>query len=441
MKISFPSNFKWGVATAAFQIEGAWNEDGKGESIWDRFCHTPGHIERSDTGDIACDHYHRYPEDIKLMQSMNIPNYRFSVSWPRIYPNGKGAVNQNGLDFYNKLVDTLLKAGIEPWITLYHWDLPQALHDEGSWPERKITDYFTTYAETMAKALGDRVKNWMTFNEPWVVSFMGYHEGVFAPGETSEKRALQTAYHLMLAHGKAYSAIKSIHSDARIGFTHNYLHYHNLGRDEKSAQLINYKQHESNGIFLEPVSLGNYPEIVLEQNANAPTVHPDDLKVMNQYDFIGIQYYFDVLVANGEWSFDKPFPIYKRTEMGWPVTPVGFYESIMSFATEYQVKDIIVTENGSAWPDTLSPEGNVFDDDRQHYLIDHLYQLRRAMDDGAPVSGYFAWAFMDNFEWKHGYRPRFGLVYVDYGSQKRHIKESGHLFSKIIQEKGFECIV
>lgn len=437
MRIKFPKDFIWGTATAAYQVEGAWNEDGKGESIWDRFCHIPGHIERDENGDIACDQYHRFPDDIQLMKEINIPNYRFSLSWPRIFPSGSGTINQKGIDHYNRLIDTLLETGIKPWITLYHWDLPQALHDAGGWPKRELTDFFAHFAETAVSHFGDRVTRWMTFNEPWVVAFMGYDAGIFAPGIRDRKKAFLTAYHLMLAHGKAYNAIKAVKPDAHVGFTHNFANYVNLSRDAASEEYIRFKWEESNGIFLQPVLQGRYPELILERlDRIAPNVNPDDLKVMNRYDFIGLQYYMDMLVSNGTQHFgmgpDNVLPFYDYTEMYWPVTPLGFYESIISLATEYQAKEIVVTENGSAWQDVLTPEGRVHDIKRQQYLKAHLFQLWRAIEDGAPVTGYFAWTFLDNFEWASGYRPRFGLVYTDFPTQRRYIKDSGYLFGRII---------
>lgn len=439
--IKFSDNFLWGVATAAYQVEGAWNEDGKGESIWDRFTHTPGNIERGDNGDLACDQYHQYPEDIKIMEELGVQAYRFSISWPRIFPTGRGELNQKGLDHYDKLVDAFLHAGIQPWITLYHWDLPQSLEDEGSWPNKKLTDYFAHYAYTVAKKLGDRVKHWMTFNEPWVISNLGYRDGIFAPGIKDQKQAYQTAYNLMLAHGKSYQAIKANFSDAKIGFTHNHQNYFNLTRDEKSEEYIKFVWANSNQIFLDPVMLGKYPQIVLDNIGTlAPDINSDELKIMNHYDFLGVQYYFDNLVSNGK---DDPHlghkikhPFFKYTEMGWPITEIGFYETIMDLTKKYDVKEIIITENGSAWQDVLNPNGKIHDSNRQVYLKKHLKQVHKAIQNGAPVNGYFVWSYQDNFEWTFGYRSRFGLVYTDYPSQKRYIKDSGYLYSEIIRNNG-----
>ncbi len=438
-KIQFPKSFTWGTATAAYQVEGAWNVDGRGESIWDRFSHTPGHVENNENGDIACEQYYRFKEDIALMSEMNMPAYRFSVSWPRIYPSGKGEVNQKGLDYYNQLVDALLESGIDPWVTLYHWDLPQALQDAGGWPCRAVTGYFAEYTDTMVDLLGDRVTHWMTLNESWVIAFMGYKHGLFAPGIKDIAKAYQAAYYLMLAHGKAYEVIKSKQPNSKIGYTHVFMNLINYTRDQASKAYIDCMQQEYNNVFLDPVTKGTYPEAVVQTlGKKAPDIRGEDLRLMNQYDFIGLQYYNDRLVIYGTENDSHPqIPIQEFTEMGWPVTPCGFYESIMTLQNTCQVKEIVVTENGSAWADTLTQNGRVFDTKRQKFMKDHLYQLHRALNAGANVTGYFTWSLLDNFEWTSGYRPRFGIVYVDYPTQKRYIKESGFLFSRIIKENGF----
>jgi len=441
--LSFPKNFIWGTATAAYQVEGAWNEDGKGESIWDRFVRTPGKIERGETGDIACDQYHRYAEDIQLMQSLGIQAYRFSIAWPRIYPQGKGQLNQKGLDYYHRLVDALLKAGIEPWITLYHWDLPQTLQEEGGWPNRALSDYFADYAQTCAQSLGDRVQNWMTFNEPWASVFLGYGNGFHPPGISSQKETLAAAYNINLAHGKGLSAIKALRPTAKVGITqvnHNYVY---IDRDQPDQANLDYLHALNNGIFWDPVIRGSYPQLVLDKlPAVTPDIHPDDLKIMNQYDFMGLQYYFDQLLVGAPQVTDpfgmKRYAFLDYTEMGWPVTPLGLFDQIMKYARDYGVKEIVITENGSAWPDVLTPEGRVHDEKRMNYLKKHLIQVHRALQAGAPVTGYFAWSFLDNFEWTFGYRPRFGIVYTEYASQKRYIKDSAYLYSQIIRDLGFE---
>ncbi|MBN1998433.1 beta-glucosidase [candidate division KSB1 bacterium] len=441
--INFPKNFIWGTATAAYQIEGAWDSDGKGESIWDRFCRQAGAIERNETGQVACDFYSRFPDDIQLMKSLGIPHYRFSVSWPRIFPAGTGEPDIKGLDFYDRMVDTLMAAGITPWLTLYHWDLPAVLEDRGGWPNREIGFWFRDYAYTMAKKLGDRVKHWMTINEPWVISTHGYWSGEHAPGVRCRKKAFLAAYHLMLAHGLAFDAIKSVVPTAKAGITNASQYYFCLNRHPAFEEWRRYADAENNGIFLEPVLKGTYPEIVLRHlGADAPDVREDDLQQMCRHDFMGVQYYFDNIVEmsdNGKALVNHHrYPFFHYTEMGWPVTPSGLCEYLVTFSREYSPREIVVTENGSAWADFLAPNGKIYDVERQDYLIKHVQQVFEAVKKGAPVSGYFAWSFMDNFEWTRGYRPRFGLVYVDYPSQKRYVKESGHLYAKMIRHNGVD---
>jgi beta-glucosidase len=434
----FPKDFVWGAATAAYQVEGAWDKDGRGESIWDRFCRTPGCVERGENGDIACDQYHRYPEDIEIMRTLGLQAYRFSISWPRILPNGKGAVNPKGLDHYDRLIDALLAAHIEPYVTLYHWDLPQVLEDEGGWPNRKTAQYFADYAEILAKKIGDRVKRFMTFNEPWPICILGYRDGVHAPGRRDMKATLHAAYTVNLAHGLAYERIKSICPTSSVGITEVPLHFVSFHRDGSAEQKIRDASDLHNGIFLEPVALGTYPNSVLENyEESVPAIDPADLKTMNRYDFIGFQYYNDQFLFDDVSGVTKTdgfrLPFYEYTEMNWPVTPVGMYEQIMQWHQEYRIKEIVITENGSAWQDVLAHDGRVQDRKRCDYLVRHLAQVRRAIVDGAPVTGYFAWSLLDNFEWALGYRPRFGIVYVDFASQRRYIKDSGFLFRDIIR--------
>ena len=435
-KTQFPENFLWGAATAAYQVEGAPFEDGKGESIWDRFSHVPGNVERNETGDVACDQYHRYPEDIKLMQEIGLQAYRFSISWPRILPEGTGAVNPKGLDHYDRLVDALLDAGIDPWVTLYHWDLPQALQDRGGWPNRDIADWFTDYAVIMAERLGDRVKNWMTMNEPWVCSYMGYRNGTLAPGIKDMKQALAAAWHFNLAHGRAYNAMKSINPDLKIGITHATQQYRPLDDKPESLALAEFLWEENNGVFMEPVLNGSYPQVILDAYPEeVPSIEKNDLEEMNRTDFIGFQYYTDQLIRDGKLVSEKLLE-FEYTEMGWPITPTGFYNNIMEYVRRYPAKELIITENGSAWADVPDADGRIRDEARQKYLVEHLEQVQRAITEGAPLTGYFAWSFMDNYEWACGYRPRFGLVYNDYTTQTRTIKDSGRMFGDIIRSNG-----
>lgn len=438
---SFPDGFTWGAATAAYQVEGAWQEDGKGESIWDRFSHLPGKVERDETGDVAADQYHRCPQDITLMQALGLRAYRFSISWPRVYPHGTGQVNPLGLDHYDRLVDSLLGAGIEPWITLYHWDLPQALQERGGWPERFVAEAFGRYAETVARRLGDRVQHWMTLNEPWAFCFLGYRDGIHAPGIRDQRQAFQAAYHALLAHGLGYQAIKATAPGAHVGITNVSYQPFNLARDAQADTVMAYLGAENNGVFLEPLLAGSYPQVVLERlGAQAPRVNPDDLRIMNQVDFTGVQYYSDRIIDPTEDARDpisqKRYRFFEYTEMNWPVTPVGLFEHLVWLHKRYQVKEIVVTENGSAYQDVLGPDGRVHDLKRQAYLRQHLYQVHRAIQVGVPISGYFAWSLLDNFEWSYGYRPRFGLIYTEFASQARYIKDSGYLYRDIISQNG-----
>jgi beta-glucosidase len=437
MKIQFPENFVWGAATAAYQVEGAAFEDGKGASIWDVFSHVPGNVENNATGDVACDQYHRYPEDIKLMQEIGLQAYRFSISWPRIYPQGTGAINKKGLDHYDRLVDALLEAGIDPWITLYHWDLPQALHERGGWPNRDIADWFADYAVTMAERLGDRVTNWMTMNEVWVCSYMGYRNGTMAPGIKDHKQALAAAYNFNLAHGRAYSAMKAVNADLKIGITHASQQHRPLDNQPESLALAEFLWEENNGVFMEPILSGSYPQAIIERYPDAvPNLRAADLAEMNNYDFIGLQYYTDNLIRNGTLVSEK-LPEFDYTEMGWPITPDGFYNNIMEYVRRYNPKELVITENGMALPDVVDADGRVRDVRRQDYFKDHLTAVHRAIHDGAPLTGYLAWSFMDNYEWACGYRPRFGIVHNDYATQTRTIKDSGHMFADIIGQNGF----
>jgi beta-glucosidase len=437
MTVRFPENFAWGAATAAYQVEGAAFEDGKGASIWDVYTQVPGNIENGDTGDVACDQYHRYPGDIKLMQEIGLQAYRFSISWPRIYPDGTGALNPPGVDYYDRLVDALLEAGIDPWITLYHWDLPQALQERGGWLNRDIADWFADYAVTMAGRLGDRVKHWMTMNEAWVCSYYGYRDGTMPPGIRDRRQALAAAWHFNLAHGRAFDAMKGVNADLKIGITHATQQHRPLDRLPESLALAEFLWEENNGVFMEPVLRGSYPGAILDRYPEAaPSIDSTDLAEMNRYDFIGLQYYTDNMIRGGRLLKEK-LPEFEYTEMGWAVTPDGFHANIMEYVRRYNPKELVITENGMALADAPDADGRVRDVRRQDYLRRHLASVHRAISDGAPLTGYFAWSFIDNFEWTCGYRPRFGLVYTDYATQARTIKDSGRMFGEIIRGNGF----
>lgn len=440
-RISFPEGFTWGTATAAFQIEGASNKDGKGESIWDRFSHTPGKIETGETGDIACDHYHRYAQDIAIMQALNQRSYRMSVSWPRVMPDGSYKVNQAGLDFYDRLVDRLLSAGIDPWITLYHWDLPQTLQDAGGWNNRDTAFRFTAFAQEVVRRLGDRVQNWITLNEPSVVAYVGHLLGEHAPGHRSVRSALQVSHNLLLAHGLAAEAIRSMRTGTKVGITlalwpaeprsESFL-------DNQASELLWAIQSRW---YIEPVLLGRYPaEALLYFARQLPRSQPGDLKQMHQpLDFIGVNHYFRQLI--GITGAVARVPGSEYTDMGWEIHAPAFKRLLLRLKNDYPtLPPIVVTENGAAFADRLAPEGAVHDHRRVRFLNDYLHAMWQAMQEGVDVRGYFVWSLLDNFEWAFGTSKRFGLVYVDFATQQRYVKDSGMWYARVVAENGFDLL-
>ncbi|HVB20629.1 MAG TPA: GH1 family beta-glucosidase [Ktedonobacteraceae bacterium] len=438
----FPEHFRWGVATAAYQIEGAVREDGRGESIWDRFSHTPGKIKNGETGDIACDHYHLYPQDIQLMQELGLRNYRFSIAWPRILPNGRGQVNTAGLDFYERLVDALLSAGIEPFVTLYHWDLPQALQDEvGGWNSRETSHAFANYADVVSRRLGDRVKYWITLNEPWVSSFIGNEMGVHAPGLKDARTAWQVSHNLLLGHGLTVPILRANgNAETRVGITLVLTPVEAATDSPEDQQLALAADGKSNRWFLDPVFRGSYPQDVLDRLAQQhilPTIEAEDNAIIARpVDFLGLNYYYrTILHQKPDGSSEQIQPAgAEYTTMGWEVYPQGLHTLLSRLHNEYRVPAIYITENGTAFPDTLGPDGQVHDPRRLNYLREHFLQAQQAISEGVPLHGYFVWSLMDNFEWAAGYSQRFGIVYVDYPTQRRIIKDSGHWYSKVIAE-------
>jgi beta-glucosidase len=447
----FPDGFLWGAATAAYQIEGAATEDGKGPSIWDTFSHTPGKVYHGETGDIACDSYHRYPEDIELLKRLGVGAYRFSVSWPRILPKGRGDVNPAGLDYYSGLVDALLEAGITPVPTLYHWDLPQVLQDDfGGWSGRDIAQAFADYATVVAEKLGDRVGRWITLNEPWVVSNVGYRWGRHAPGHESAAEAVAANHHLLLAHGLAVSAIRAASpTPAEVGITLN------LGvsrpTSPAAADMAAELEARHNGVYLEPIFTGSYPERLSADwsPARVPGLVQDgDLEVIGApIDFLGVNFYFPgyvgVAAADGqpragerpleEAGFVEVRPAdLPVTAMDWLVEPTSLRE-LLTRVVGPVVGDlpVYITENGSSWYDYVNQAGQVVDTERQSYLRGHLGAVRDAIADGVNVRGYFAWSLLDNFEWAEGYAKRFGLTFVDFSTQRRILKNSGEYYAQV----------
>jgi beta-glucosidase len=443
----FPDGFLWGAATASYQIEGAWNEDGKGESIWDRFSHSPYRIANGDTGDVACDHYHRMPQDVALIKSLGIQAYRFSISWPRVLPTGRGQVNQKGLDFYDRLVDELLAAGIVPNATLNHWDLPQALQDLGGWPNRDITGWFADYARVMFERLGDRVGMWATHNEPGVIAYDGYASGEMAPGISSLPQAMQTAHHLLLSHGKAVQAFRAGNYRGNIGIVLNISHQKPASNSAEDQAAYQREYDAQTALWALPLFKGQYPEALFEWlGSMAPQIELEDLEIIHQpIDFVGLNYYmsFDISYSHtgGILKTDgdmKHAPLWGQTEMGWGVYPQGLTNILLDFQKNYGNPRMFITENGTAALDIPDERGFVQDQQRINYLRAHFMAAHDAIQAGVNLQGYFVWSLMDNFEWAYGYRPRFGLVRVNYDTLERIPKASAYWYRDVIQRNGVE---
>jgi beta-glucosidase len=435
---SLPYDFVWGAATAAYQIEGATREGGRGESIWDRFCAMPGKVRNGDSGEIACDFYRRYRGDVALMRELGLDAFRFSIAWPRVLPTGRGPVNEAGLDFYDRLVDELLAHEIEPFATLFHWDTPQALEDAGGWPARPTAEAFVEYAEAVAERLGDRVRHWITHNEPWVHAWIGHAWGEHAPGRESEADAVAAAHHLLLSHGWAVDAIRRAAPDAHVGITLNLSHAYpasDAPEDEAAALQVDA---EGNRWFLDPIFRGSYPADLLERNEIVvPVVREGDLDAISvPLDFLGVNNYFRFVVSAGD---DGPRIARdseaQRTDMGWEVYPDGLHRLLVQVARDYAPQAIYVTENGAAFGDVRVHDGRVHDPERTAYLESHIAAVSRAVGDGAPVKGYFVWSLLDNFEWAYGYSKRFGIVYVDYPTLERVPKDSFYWYRDFIASR------
>jgi len=420
---AFPSDFVWGTATASYQVEGAVAEDGRGESIWDRFSAHPGNVWNGDTGAVACDTYHRYAEDIGLMRLLGIGAFRLSVAWPRIMPEGHGHVNQAGLDFYDRLVDELLANGVDPYVTLYHWDLPQVLEDQGGWPARETVDAFTEYTEVVATRLGDRVRHWITQNEPWVVSWLGYGLGVHAPGRKSERDALAAGHHVLLAHGRAAEVLRRESPASEVGIAIDLVPTYPFSDAEADVEAARRSDSFRNRWFLDPVLGRGYPNDMLERYADIlPTIGDGDIEtIAAPLDFLGINYYTRNVVRAGIGEVETEGA--ERTDMGWEVYPDGLHDLLTRLRAEYELPDLYVTENGAAFSDARE-NGSVPDPRRIAYLKGHLDALALAIAEGVPVRGYFLWSLLDNFEWAFGFSRRFGIVYVDFDTLERVPKDS-----------------
>jgi len=433
-KADFGSGFKWGVATAAYQIEGAWNEDGKGPSIWDTFSQNPKNIKTKENGNIACDFYHRYESDISLIKQLNMDVFRFSLSWSRILPDGTGKVNPKGVEFYHKVIDRCLEAGVEPWITCYHWDLPQALQDKGGWTSRESLKWFSEYVDLISKKYGDRVKNWMVLNEPMAFVGLGYILGMHPPGYRSIKKFNAAAHHVTLCQAEGGRIIRANVPNAQVGTTYSCLPVepkNEKAKHEKAARKLDALM---NRLFIEPALGLGYPvdDLSLIRGIEKHIQPGDDELMKFQFDYIGLQNYTRLVARHSLWppvvwaNEVKPAKrgVTETTEMGWEVYPEGIYKILKQFAAYEGVKKIIVTENGCAFPDTVVNE-SVHDTKRVQFFKDYLQNVLKAKREGVNLQGYFVWTLMDNFEWAEGYKPRFGLVYVDYPTQKRIIKDSG----------------
>jgi len=450
-KIKFPENFVWGAATASYQIEGAWDKHGKGESIWDRFSHTPGKVDKGDTGDIANDHYHLWRKDIGLMKKIGLKAYRLSTAWPRILPKGRGKINQKGLDFYSKLVDGLLAANITPYVTLYHWDMPQALEDEGGWPVRSTAEAFVEYTDAITKALGDRVKNWITLNEPACTAWLGYETGDHAPGVKDLSRAIAASHHVLLAHGWAVPIIRQNSKDAEVGITLN--HNWTVAASNSTLDLDAVRQGEGKWMrwFADPVYGRGYPSDIVDDfkrlgalNNGMDFVKDGDLKaIAAPLDFLGVNYYNRDLKRVNDPKNDpqKTFPSPKTpenwTEMDWENYPDGLANVLARYYFDYQPLKIYVTENGASYSTPPNGDGSVPDELRTQYYRTHIAASHRAIQAGVPLAGYFAWSLMDNFEWAKGYAQRFGIVWVDFNTQERIIKDSAKWYKGVIKKNGF----
>ncbi len=448
----FPAGFVWGTATAAYQIEGAVDEDGRAPSIWDTFCSVPGNIRNGDTGQVACDHYHRMGEDLDLMAALGLPAYRFSVAWPRVLPDGPGKVNQVGLDFYQRLVDGLLERDITPLVTLYHWDLPQRLQENGGWLDRRTVEEFADYVHVVGEALGDRVPTFTTLNEPWCSAFLGYGVGAHAPGGHCAADALCAAHHLCLAHGRAARVLGEVAPQAQVSITLNLHQVEPASDSAADGSAAAYADAIANRIFLDPIFRGRYPADLLARTENVTDwrfVHDTDLaEIAVGADVLGVNYYTPARVAaadddavDGEpasrWpgthdviSVPQPGPY---TDMGWRIDPEALTALLTRVGRDYPGVPLVITENGCACADERSPDGAVHDPDRVEYLRSHLIAVHDALSAGVDVRGYYLWSFLDNFEWAWGYSMRFGMVYVDYATQRRTPKDSALWFRDVIR--------
>jgi beta-glucosidase len=435
----FPDDFLWGCATSSYQIEGGANDGGRGQSIWDAFCREPGRVALGQSGEVACDSYRRWPEDVRLLAGLGVGAYRFSVAWPRVQPAGSGAANGAGLDYYSALVDALLDEGIEPWVTLYHWDLPLALGERGGWTDRDTAYRFADYAGLVYERLGDRVRHWTTLNEPWCSAFLGYEHGEHAPGLRDRDAALAATHHLLLAHGLAVGAYRGSGLKGEIGLVINPATPRPATRREADVLAADRASVERTGLWLDPVFGRGYPEAYLKARGAAMPARPGDLELIAAHiDFVGVNYYNEDAVVAAPPSAERPDgyepapTARERTEMGWDVAPQGLRRVLRFIAERWPVRALYVTENGAAYPDLTFRDGRVADADRIAYYRGHIAACSDAIADGVPLKGYFAWSLLDNFEWAHGYGKRFGIVAVDPKTMERRPKDSYYFYRDVI---------
>jgi len=431
----FPQDFKWGVATSSFQIEGAHDRDGKGPSIWDTFCATDGKIADASNGHVACEHYERWPEDVELISRMGVNAYRFSMSWPRVQPDGQGAWNEAGFAFYDQLISALAKRGIELHLTLNHWDLPQSLQDQGGWANREVCAHFTRYATEVARRFGHRVHSICTHNEPWVIAILGYEQGIFAPGIQSRKQAMQAVHHLLLSHGMALQAMRGLGITTAMGIVLNLSPIYPASDDPQDVAKAKLDDGLILRLYMDALFKGFYPQDVIDHlGADAPPVQPGDLATIAQpNDFLGVNYYTRNFSSCGN-PWDVASTGNTVTDMGWEVYPLGLTVLLCRLHNDYQPTRLWVTENGAAFKDQLV-NGEVDDTQRLAYIRDHIAATHDAIAQGVPVGAYFAWSLMDNFEWASGYAKRFGLVHVDFETQKRTFKNSALWYQNFLSGK------
>lgn len=432
----FPPDFTWGVATSAFQVEGGHDADGKGPSIWDTFCQDPANIKDHSDGKVACDHYHRYREDVDIMAALGVDAYRLSMAWPRVQPDGKGAWNEAGFGFYDRLFDALLEKGIRPFVTLYHWDLPQGLQDGGGWLARDTAWRFADYAREVARRFGDRVASIATHNEPWCTANLGYGNAQFAPGVRDLKQSIQVSHHLLLSHGLAMTAMRDVGSAAQLGIVLNQWTADPATASEADRAMAEFEYARSVQWFMDPIFKGRYPELALRgHGADAPEIRDGDLGIIHQkIDFLGCNYYFRSWCSAATPPVPAPAP-HGTTDMGWEIYPEGLPELLLKLKHEYpDLPPVYITENGMANPDVVE-NGRVHDPARIAYVRSHLAALKQAMDRGVDVKGYFLWSLLDNFEWNSGYAKRFGIVHVDYATQQRTLKDSALWYREFIANR------